>query len=54
MEGALYTAEFAAHWAPTGTLVDDSVTEGNLPNGSGDNGMGDGKSLSRFGGGIGG
>ena len=35
--------------------MDDSATEGNLPNGSGDNGsMGDGNSLSCFGGGIGG
>jgi hypothetical protein len=53
-EGALYAAEFTVQCAPTGTLVDDSATEGNLPKGSGDNGMGDGNSLSCFGGGIGG
>lgn len=54
MEGALCTAEFTVHWAPTGTLVGDSDAEGNLPNGSGDNGRMGSNSLSCFGGGIGG
>ena len=56
MDALLWTMEFVARWVPTGTVVDDSTTEGNLPNGSGDNGMGDGgsKSLSCFEGGIGG